>query len=66
MGQLFQKKINDQKGAVTGTLSGGVNLPRGFSVVLAGSAGMTPYLEQTYDIMVKLAYNQTYRVEEVR
>jgi hypothetical protein len=66
MGQLFQKKINAQKGALTGTLSGGVNLPHGFSAVLAGSAGMTPYLEQTFDIMVKLAYNQTYRVEEVR
>jgi len=34
--------------------------------VVSGSAGMTPYLEQTYDIMVKLAYNQTYRVQEVR
>ena len=46
--------------------AGGYTLTHGFSAVLSGSAGMTPYLEQTYDIMVKLAYNQTYRVQEVR
>jgi hypothetical protein len=66
LGQFFRKDINGQGGAVTGTLSGGLTLTHGFSAVLSGSAGMTPYLEQTYDIMVKLAYNQTYRVQEVR
>jgi hypothetical protein len=66
LGQIFREEINHQGGAVTGTLSGGLTLTHGFSAVLSGSAGMTPYLEQTYDIMVKLAYNQTYRTQEVR
>jgi hypothetical protein len=65
-GQAFRKSVNGEDGAITGTLSGGLNLTHGFSAVVSGGAGMTPYLEQTYDIMVKLAYNQTYRVQEVR
>jgi hypothetical protein len=66
MPQFFRKDINAHSSAVTGTLSGGLNLAHGFSAVLAGGAGMTPYLEQSYELFVKLAYNQTYRVEEVR
>jgi hypothetical protein len=27
---------------------------------------MTPFLEQTYDVMAKLVYNQSYRIREVR
>jgi hypothetical protein len=65
-GQIFREDINRQGGAVTGTLSGGLNLTHGFSAVLSGNAGMTPYLEQTFGMMAKLAYNQTYRVQEVR
>ena len=33
---------------------------------MAGSAGVTPFLEQQADLMVKLVYNQTYRVREVK
>ncbi len=66
LGQIFRESVNGQDGAVTGTLTGGLNLTHGFSAVLSGTAGMTPYLEQTYDIMVKLAYNQTYQTREVR
>jgi len=66
LGQFFRKQINGQGGAVTGTLSGGYTLTHGFSAVISGSAGMTPYLEQTFEVMAKLAYNQTYRVQEVR
>ena len=28
--------------------------------------GVTPFMEQTYDVMAKLVYNQTYRMREVR
>ncbi len=65
-GQWFREQINGQGGAVTGTLTGGLNLTHGFTAVLSGGAGMTPYLEQTFDVMVKLAYNQTYKTQEVR
>ena len=34
--------------------------------VLAGHAGTTPFLEQQADLLVKLVYNQTYRVREVK
>ena len=39
---------------------------RGFDAVLSGRAGMTPYLEQAFDVMVELVYNQTYVAKEVR
>jgi hypothetical protein len=66
LAHFFREAVNGQDYAVTGTLSIGAELMRGFSAVVAGRAGVTPYMEQTYDIMAKLAYNQTYRTREVR
>lgn len=62
----FRNQVNLYSGAFTGTLTAGVNLARGFSAVVSGRGGFTPFLEQTYDIMAKLVYNQTYRLREVR
>jgi hypothetical protein len=66
LGTYFREDVNGQRESVTGTLTAGYQLPLGFTAVLSGSAGMTPYLEQSYDLMAKLAYNQTYRTAEVR
>lgn len=66
LGQLFRKEVNGQGGALTGSLTGGVTLAYGFTAVVSGSAGMTPYLEQDHQLLVKVAYNQTYRTQEVR
>lgn len=66
LSHLFREKVNGEDLAVTGTLTAGVNIARGFSAVVSGRAGMTPFLEQTFDVMAKLAYNSTYRVREVR
>lgn len=66
IGHVFREKVNGEDYAVTGTLSAGIELIRGFSAVLSGRAGVTPYLEQTYDVMAKLVYNQTYVRREVR
>ena len=66
LGQFFDKSVNGQGQAITGTLSAGLDLTRGFSALVSGSAGMTPFLEQTYNVMVKLAYNQIYLTREVR
>jgi hypothetical protein len=63
---LFRESINGEDLAVTGALTGGLKLPKGFSAVVSGRAGMTPFMEQTFDVMAKLAYNQTYRTREVR
>lgn len=66
LAHFFREAVNGQDYAVTGTLSVGAELARGFSAVIAGRAGVTPFLEQTYDVMAKLVYNQTYRMREVR
>jgi hypothetical protein len=66
LGHLFRDPVNGEDGAITGALTAGVNLARGFSAVVSGRAGMTPYLEQTFDVMAKLAYNASYRIQEVR
>ncbi len=66
IGHRFKEEINAEKNAVTGTLTAGVNLTKGFSAVVSGRAGVTPFMEQTFDFMAKLAYNQTYRTREVR
>jgi hypothetical protein len=62
----FENEINGQGTALTGTLSAGYRLGAGWSAVLAGRAGMTPFLEQQADLMAKLVYNMTYRVREVK
>jgi hypothetical protein len=59
----FREEVNDEDIALTGTLSAGVNIARGFSAVVAGRAGVTPFLERTFDVIAKLAYNQNYRRE---
>ena len=66
LGHFFRDSINGQDYAITGTLTAGMELAKGFSAVVSGRAGVTPFMEQTYDLMVKLAYNSTYRVREVR
>ncbi len=66
LAHFLREEVNGQDYAVTGTLSVGAQLARGFSAVVAGRAGVTPFLEQTYDVMAKLVYNQTYRMKEVR
>jgi hypothetical protein len=66
LSHLFREKVNGEDVAVTGTLTAGVDLARGFSAVVSGRAGMTPFLEQTFDVMAKLVYNSTYRIREVR
>ncbi|HET9553645.1 MAG TPA: hypothetical protein VFP50_11820 [Anaeromyxobacteraceae bacterium] len=59
-------EVNGHKSAVTGTLAAGYRITPLWSAVLAGRAGVTPFLEQQADLMVKLVYNQTYRAREVK
>ncbi|HEX9402745.1 MAG TPA: hypothetical protein VF912_21805 [Anaeromyxobacter sp.] len=66
LGHLFREEVNGGSTAVTGTLTAGVQLAKGFSAVLSGRAGMTPLLERTFDVMAKLVYGQTYRSTEIR
>lgn len=66
LAHFYRVAVNGQDFDVTGTISAGMDLARGFSVVLAGTAGVTPFFEQTYSAMAKLVYNATYRMREVR
>lgn len=62
----FQQEINGSKLSVNGSLSAGYDLGAGWSTVVAGHAGVTPFLEQQADLLVKLVYNSTYRTREVK
>jgi hypothetical protein len=66
LGHAFRENVNGEDFAVTGTLTGGYEMGRGWSAVVAGRAGVTPFFEQQYDVLAKLVYNQTYTVREVR
>jgi len=48
----------------TGTL--GYAIGYGFDALVSASGGATPYYESRFDVMAKLAYNQSYHVREVR
>jgi hypothetical protein len=62
----FREKVNGQDLAVTGSLTLGVQFLHGLAGVVSGRAGVTPFMEQTFELMAKLVYNQTYRKTEVR
>lgn len=62
----FKREVNGQKNSLTGSLSAGYRLANAWSVVVAGRAGVTPYFEKQADAMVKLVYNSTVRVREVK
>ncbi|HSN90429.1 MAG TPA: hypothetical protein VLS93_04310 [Anaeromyxobacteraceae bacterium] len=63
---FLREQVNGEDVAVTGTLTGGYRIGGGWSAAVAGRAGMNPFFEQQFDAMVKLVYNQTYTVREVR
>jgi hypothetical protein len=62
----FREDVNGESSAVSGTLSAGYELLKGLSAVVSGRAGITPFLEETFEVMAKLAYGQTYVKREVR
>jgi hypothetical protein len=63
---VFREQVNGEDSAVTGTISAGYEILNGLSAVIAGRAGVTPFLERSFDVMAKLAYGQTYVKREVR
>jgi hypothetical protein len=63
---LFREKVNAQDYSANAVGSVGVKFGGAWTASVTGRAGVTPYMERQADVMVKLAYNQTYRVREVR
>ena len=54
-------EIRDFVGATAG-----YKLSKGWTAAVTGSGAITPFMESKFDVMAKLAYNQVYRVREVR
>ncbi len=62
----FDDSVNGQKSSFIATGSIGYALGHGFTALVSGSGGATPYYDQRFDLMAKLAYNQSYQLREVR
>jgi hypothetical protein len=66
LAHFFRDEVNNQSSAYTGALTLGYELLRGLSAVASGQAGVTPYMEQTFEFVAKIVYGATYKKTEVR
>ena len=62
----FQQNINNYDRSFTAIASLGYAIGCGWSALVSGDAGVTPYYQSRYGLMVRLAYNQSYHFREVR
>lgn len=62
----YGNAVNGQNNSFLAGLSLGYLIGRGWSAVLAGNAGVTPYFSSELSGMLKITYNQTYVSSEVR
>jgi hypothetical protein len=66
----FDRTVNGEgsgrKNSFIASATLGYVLGLGFDALVSASGGATPYYESRFDVMAKLAYNQSYRVREVR
>lgn len=62
----FDKQVNGEKNSFLGTASLAYAIGSGWSAAVAGTGGVTPYYSQRFDVLAKIAYNQTYSSREVR
>ncbi len=66
----FDRPVNGQgsgrENSFIATATLGYVLGHGFEALVSGSGGATPQYESRFDVMAKLAYNQSYHVREVR
>jgi hypothetical protein len=66
MAYVFKEKINKQDYSASAGATAGLTLGKGWTASVTARAATTPFMESQVDVMAKLAYNQTYRVREVR
>ncbi len=62
----YTKPVNGFDNSFLGTANVGYRIGGGFSALLSGTAGTTPFLSSRFDFLAKLAYNATYAMREVR
>ena len=63
---LLDKPINGQTLSFTGAATIGWDFADHWKAVLTGYADVTPFVEQRFEWMARLVYNQTLRIREVR
>jgi hypothetical protein len=62
----YGNPVNGQRNSFLGGLTVGYLIGAGWSAVVAGNAGVTPYFSSELSGMLKITYNQTYVSREVR
>jgi hypothetical protein len=60
----FREAINGVDNSFLATASLRRPIGRGFSALLSGSGGVTPYFERRFDVLAKLSYELAYRKRE--
>ncbi len=62
----FQQKVNGERNSFTATATLAYTIGWGWAVLASASGGETPYYKSRFDVMGKVAYNQSYQMGEVR
>ena len=62
----FQQPINGHDNSFLATATAAYELGSGFSALVSGTAGATPYYARHLELLAKLSYNQSYQLREVR
>jgi hypothetical protein len=62
----FDEAINGRQYSASLGATAGYKLGDAWTASVSARAAVTPFMDQQVDVMAKLAYNQTYRVREVR
>jgi hypothetical protein len=62
----FQQRINAERNSFIGTATLAYAIGWGFAALVSGAGAVTPYYEGRFDLLAKVAYNQSYHLREVR
>ncbi len=62
----FQQRINGERNSFVGTATLAYLVGWGFTALASGSGAVTPYYDGRFEVMAKVAYNQSYHLREVR
>lgn len=63
---VFDEAVNGEDYSASFGATAGYRLGGAWTAAVTASAAVTPFMESKVDVMAKLAYNQVYRVREVR
>jgi hypothetical protein len=61
----LEKQVNGQTNSFLASATAAYPLGRGFVALVNGAGSATPYFSHRFDLLVKIAYNQSYHLREV-